>query len=230
MVEPIKQIIKLFLDKGYLITPELIEGIEVDINFLEKNLDINPSGELLVFNKNMMDKLLSKTTEIEKPLIEEKNIKNECIGSTNIVKSYNKKPQKVNVQDFITHYTNRYNTLKKILQNRNSLIAPLSINRIISKRERDSVSTIGLVYDKRNTKNNNIILTIEDNTGTISVLINNNKPELFEKCKNIVLDEVIGVKGSNGEKIIFADEIFFPDVTLGGTEMKKSVFFSHSFS
>ena len=45
MVEPIKQIIKLFLDKGYLITPELIEGIEVDINFLEKNLDINPSGE-----------------------------------------------------------------------------------------------------------------------------------------------------------------------------------------
>ena len=54
------------------------------------------------------------------------------------------------------------------------------------------------------------------------MLINSNKQELFEKCKDIVLDEAIGVKGSNGEKIIFADEVFFPDVVLGGKEMKKS--------
>ncbi len=37
MAESIKQVIKLFLDKGYLINPELIEGITIDKDFLEKN-------------------------------------------------------------------------------------------------------------------------------------------------------------------------------------------------
>jgi DNA polymerase II small subunit len=220
MVEHVKEIIKVFLDKGYLIDPELIDRIDLDIEFLSKNLDINGSGELLMFNKYMMDKLLDKgkNIELEKPLVEsEMNTR-----PFEIIKSFDKKPRKVSVQDFVTHYNNRYNSLRKILQNRNELIAPLSISRILSKRERDRVSTIGLVYEKRYTKNNNLILRLEDNTGSINVLVNNNKPELFEKCKNMVLDEAIGVKGSNGEKIIFADDIFFPDVALTGTEMKKS--------
>lgn len=219
MAESIKQVIKLFLDKGYLINPELIEGITIDKDFLEKNLKINESGELLMFNKSMMDTLLEKNSvELEKPLVEGE----QDLRPFKIIKSFDKKPRKVEVQDFVTHYNNRYNSLRKILQNRSELISPLSIGRILAKKERNNVSTIGIVYEKRYTKNNNLILNLEDNTGNINVLINNNKPEIFEKCKDIVLDEVIGVKGSNGEKIIFVDEVFFPDVMLNGAEIKKS--------
>jgi len=217
MVESIRETIKVFLDRGYLINPELIEGYDLDIDFLKKNLEINSSGELLIFDKEKLDSLLN-------PKISDIKLINslETIVPVKIVRSYDKPPQKVDVQDFVTHYFNRYNALRKILQSRNELVAPLSISRILTKREREPVSTIGLVYDKNYTKNNNIILTIEDNTGSINVLINNNKKELFDKCKDIVLDEVIGVKGSNGNKIIFADDIFFPDVNINGIDMKKS--------
>ena len=220
MAESVKGIIKIFLDRGYLIDPDLIGGIDLDSEFIDKNLESNDSGELLMFNKTMMNKLLEKniSIDLEKPLMENET----DLRPFKVIKSFDKKPRKVQVQDFVTHYVNRYNSLRTILQNRNALIAPLSISRILTKRERDNVSTIGLVYEKRYTKNNDLILKLEDNTGTINVLINSNKQELFEKGKNIVLDEAIGVKGSNGEKIIFADEIFFPDVTLSGTEMKKS--------
>ena len=144
MAESVKGIIKIFLDRGYLIDPGLIDGIDLDSEFIDKNLESNDSGELLMFNKTMMAKLLAKNTsvELEKPLMEKDN----GLRPFKIVKSFDKKPRKVQVQDFVTHYVNRYNTLRTILQNRNALIAPLSISRILTKRERDNVSTIGLVY------------------------------------------------------------------------------------
>ena len=213
MAESIKEIIKLFLDKGYLITPDLIEKSELDIKFFNKELEKNESGELLVFNKYMLNDLLKKkqklVEESDKTLIEKPvNIKN----NIKIIESYDKTLQKLSVQDFTMHYQKRYDFLRNILQTRTDLLGPLSINRILTKRDKESVSTIGMVFEKNYTKNNNLILTIEDNTGSISILINNNKKELFDKAKDIVLDEVIGIKGTNGDKIIFADDIFFPDI------------------
>ncbi|MBT3691212.1 DNA-directed DNA polymerase II small subunit [Candidatus Woesearchaeota archaeon] len=221
MVESIKPIIKLFLDKGYLITPDIIEKSEMEINFFENNLKNNESGELLIFNENMLKELLKKKDKLmvkEEKLVDEIEIEKKGIK---IIDSYDKIYGKLSVQNFTMHYQKRYDHLKRILQSRNELLALLSINRILSKKDRESVSTIGMVFEKNYTKNNNLILNIEDNTGNINVLINNNKKELFEKAKDIVLDETIGIKGANGDKIIFADEIFFPDISQN-EPIKKS--------
>ena len=211
MVESIKEIIKLFLDRGYLINPDFIEKSELDVKILEKYLEKNEAGELLVFNESMLNSLFERKKEIEerKLILEDKQDEN---NSVKIVKSYNKKQKKIEIQDFVLHYQKRYELLKKILQGRGDLVAPLSISRILSKRNREKVSTIGIVYEKNMTKNNNIILNVEDNTGSINVLINNSKEELFKRAKDIVLDEVIGLRGVNGDKIVFADDIFFPDI------------------
>jgi DNA polymerase II small subunit len=213
MVESIKEIIKLFLDKGYLINPDLIGRSELDINFVNKELKENKSGELLVFNEFMLNKLLKKKLNIlEKPdksLLKNQNNENQNVK---IINSYNKIPQKLSVQDFTMHYQKRYDIMRTILQSRTELLAPISINRILSKRDKEKISTIGMVFEKNYTKNKNLILTLEDNTGSIKILINNNKKEIFEKAKDIVLDEVIGIKGVNGDKIIFVDDLFFPDI------------------
>ncbi|MDP2750903.1 MAG: metallophosphoesterase, partial [Nanoarchaeota archaeon] len=70
------------------------------------------------------------------------------------------------------------------------------------------------------TKNNNIILTLEDSTAEIKVLVSKSKPDNYEMAKNIVFDEVIGIVGMNGDNIVFANKVILPDVPLN-KELKK---------
>ena len=90
-----------------------------------------------------------------------------------------------------------------------------------TKKDRENMALIGIVSRKEITKNENIILTVEDLTGSISVLVNKNKPELFEQARDIVLDEVLGITGVNGSKIVFANNLLWPDIPLN-KELKKS--------
>lgn len=124
--------------------------------------------------------------------------------------------KKREIQDFVSHFNVRFQQLERMLAARPDLVNLMSIQRLKSKRERDTVSIIGMVLDKRTTKNNNIIIELEDPTGTINVLVNQNKPELFEQAKEIVLDEIIGVVGQNGDNILFANTILWPDIPMAG--------------
>jgi hypothetical protein len=109
MSEPIKETIKLFLDKGYLINPDLIEKSELDLKFLDDNLKKNESGELLVFNEDMLRRLLKKSEDEseEIKLVEDSIIEN----GVKIIKSEEKYLEKIKVQDFVMHYQKRYESL-----------------------------------------------------------------------------------------------------------------------
>src|SRR3989344_3176649 len=119
---------------------------------------------------------------------------------------------------------NRFNLIRAILQERIELDNLLSISRINGKNSdkgnHNSFSIIAMVFDKRTTKNGNIILEIEDLTGRISALITKNKIEVFEKSKELLLDEVIALKCSYNGEILFVTDLFFPDIKL--LEKKKS--------
>ena len=77
-----------------------------------------------------------------------------------------------------------------------------------------------MVTSKSVTKNRNIIFEIEDFTGKIKVLINQNKPELYKKAEEIALDSVMGFVGSGDRDILFINNLVFPDVLL--LEKKQS--------
>jgi DNA polymerase II small subunit len=51
-------------------------------------------------------------------------------------------------------------------------------------------------------------------TGRISVLINKDKKEVYEKAKNSLLDDVIAIKGFGDKDILFASEIYYPDTLI----------------
>ncbi len=137
------------------------------------------------------------------------------------LKSYNKKSIKRTVQDFVSYYKIRYNFLRKVLMNRSELQNTVSITRLLNKNEREEVSLIGLVMDKNTTKNGNILIKLEDITGEISVLINKNKNDLYKVAKDIVLDEVVGIKGMVGNKIVFANDIYFPGIPVSNIAKKS---------
>jgi DNA polymerase II small subunit len=155
---------------------------------------------------------LSKEISIEnKPSFDFSNNVKIIETSPDISKSFE-------LKDFVCYFRNRFSEMRAVLQEHSELDKLVSIGKISGSNQ--NISLIGIVYDKRITKNKNIIFEIEDLTGRIKVLINQNKPELYKLAEEITLDSVLGFKGSGNKDILFTNEIIFPDCTL--PERKKS--------
>ncbi|MAF35014.1 hypothetical protein CMO91_04175, partial [Candidatus Woesearchaeota archaeon] len=125
--------------------------------------------------------------------------------------SHEEDSQKRSVQDFVHYFNARYKALSSLLLGRPELRSATTVSRILQKRQRETVALIGLVLEKSVTKNGNILLTLEDPTGTLKVLVHKNKPDTFQKARSIVLDEVVGAVGVTGENIMFANSVVWPD-------------------
>ncbi len=151
-------------------------------------------------------------------LLDLKKKSNEVIVLKNYIDEVNKKKT---VGSFVNYFRSRYYTMRGLLIKRPDLVNTISISKVLNKKDREIVVLIGLVVDKRVTKNGNILLKLEDNTGSVNIIVNKTKEELFKLAKDITLDEAIGVVGSNGEGIVFVNNLYLPDVPLN-KEIKKS--------
>lgn len=178
-------------------------------------------------NQRRLEKLkfkLGVSIEISKELVSERIRKDEPdvkLKDDFNVKIISMPPsfgRKIEVQDFIKYFRTRFSEMKNILQEHSELDNLISINKIYGNRQ--GISLIGIVSDKRITKNKNIMFEIEDLTGKIRVMVNQNKPELYEKAEEVALDSVIGFKGSGNREILFVNEIVFPDSAI--VERKNS--------
>ncbi len=149
-----------------------------------------------------------------------KECKLESSNKIEIIVSYENKPHKYEVKDFTQIFLSRFRFLEGILRNRHELQSVMSISRLLSKKEKEKVALIGLVSEISETKKNNLILSLEDTSGKINVLFSIGNKELLQQAKDIVLDEVVGITGVLGDKIIFAESIVFPDLPLA-SELKK---------
>lgn len=148
-----------------------------------------------------------------------------------IVISYQNQPSKYEVKDFTQLFVSRYKFLEGLLRNRLELQTAMCINKLLSKKEKEKIALMGLVEEIAETKNGNLMVTIEDLTGKIKVFISNAKSELYQKGKELVLDEMVGISGVNGDKIIFAEEIVWPDIPANnvlkkGEEEEYALFIS----
>ncbi len=126
--------------------------------------------------------------------------------------------KKIGVEDFVKYFRNRYMEMKQLLQERSELQNLSAIDKISGQRQ--TVSIIVMVSNKRVTKNKNILLEVEDLTGKSLALINQNKPELYKKAQDVVLDEIIGLKCSGSREMLFVNDIVYPDAIIH--EKKKS--------
>jgi DNA polymerase II small subunit len=127
-------------------------------------------------------------------------------------------PKKVEVQDFVNHFRARYEQIKGILMERD-LDSLISLRKIGGGRE--SYTIIVAIIQKRVTANKNIMLEVEDPTGKTKVLINRNKEELFNKAKDLLLDDIVALKVSGNSEILFANELYFPEAVLQQKKFAK---------
>jgi len=188
------------------------KGAELDTNWVdfEKARVLFEKGE----NKSLYFKFIDfqRAEEVDKA---------KQASSVNVLFSYKKESKKRDIQDFVAYFNARYKALEKLLRKRAELQNLTSIARLKNKKDKETISIIGIVKEKRNSSKGGIMLTLEDPTEYIKVYINNNKPDLFNPAKDIVLDEVIGVVGVSGNKILFANKILWPEIPLS-KELKKS--------
>ncbi len=246
LVSKQKEVVSFFLKNNLFISPDFIDKITSETNSERLYNLISSkiiSNDFLMLNNDIHQRLSNKNIkdinwfefERSKVLYEKGrnkilylkfidyfNItKNNEEPDVKILSSYNEESKKRDVKDFVSFFNSRYKSIENMLKNRQELQNLMSINRILNKKERDTISLIGLVNDKRITKNDNIILKLEDPTGSISILISKNKTDLIKAAKDIVLDEVIGITGVNGKNIVFANNVLWPDIPMQ-KELKKS--------
>ncbi|MBT7903448.1 DNA-directed DNA polymerase II small subunit [Candidatus Woesearchaeota archaeon] len=241
-----KEIVKLLLARGIMVNKDVMDKINNLDNYdqfltdFEKNLYQLHLSEIDLVNSHKLSKSASESdnksnsssntnnsssstnvtkSSSEKPAYDKTPLVSE--GMVKIISSYNNPPKKREVKDFVSYFSERYKTLRKILLNRKELMGATSINKLKLKQERDKVAIIGLITDKKETKNGNIIFELEDLTGRFKVLISKNKSEQLIAAKDCVLDECVGVEGNLGNNIIFANSLIFPDIPIY-KEVKKS--------
>ncbi|MCL2149053.1 MAG: DNA-directed DNA polymerase II small subunit [Methanomassiliicoccaceae archaeon] len=118
------------------------------------------------------------------------------------------------ISDFATYFKNRFYTLKRMIEKRRDFGASVPISRALTLGREAQI--VGMVYERKETKNGHTTLLLEDDSGTCTVLISKDSPcsgELF------VNDEVIGVAGKPSMKgdLFIADKVFRPDIPAGRT-------------
>lgn len=201
-------------------------------NIITKNLFYENRGKITQFfsdlpqaNQKGLESLkinLGLSIEISRERQELKEVKeqkeNLRRGEVKILSSVVSSNRKIEVQDFVKYFRNRFSEMKNILQNHSELSNLVSISKIFGNRH--GISILGIVSSKNITKNKNILFEVEDLTGKIKVIVNKDKKELYEKAEEISLDSVLGFKGSGNGEIFFVNDIFFPDANL--LEKKKS--------
>ena len=213
-----REIIDVLLKKGILISSELLKGIENDeqISTIMESLNSQQNNETLIIDTTIMG-TESRSNKQAAGVQEEHQKK----GEIRIVQSYKEEPKKREPQDFVDYFNNRYKSIERILKQRQELKGTISINKIPTKKDKESLAIIGMVNNKQTTKNGNLVLVIEDPTGQTKIIINKSKPALFNEAADIVLDETIGILGVNAGTVIFGNKIIWPDVPTN-KELKKT--------
>lgn len=220
---------------------------EILLRFLEHNINIHPTAldeiERLCSTNMELDKLLRKTKEKSpsvvtpefvkeidekderlKPVIKRRKSTAEEIDSQ--IKIHREKDitsksfTSGQIGNFVDFFNIRYEKLAKILKKRETL-ASSSLIEVVKNRPSEEGQIIGIVNDIRQTKNRHIFLVLEDPSGTIKALIPNKDEALKRKAKEVVKDEIVGLKGTYRKELFIIEEIFFPDLPHN-REIRKS--------
>lgn len=216
------EILNFIIDEDEFVSEEELNKLE---SIMKQDDESKIKKSLEIFFKDnypsLKDDFLIKFFQEEKASKEQETIIQSFEPRVVIKKSFEKSSSKRTYADFAKYFSVRFKTMEKMLRSRTELTGLTSISRVKGKTDKEEVSIIAMVLDKYLTKNNHYILTLEDYTGSIKVLVNKDNPELMELAEDIVLDEVVAVSGTANGDIIFSKSLLFPDVPLS-KELKKS--------
>ena len=121
---------------------------------------------------------------------------------------------KGDVENFIAHFRNRYERLSRLLRRSNTVP---TIDLADAKRHvNEKARVVVLVSDRKQTKKGNLLLEVEDMSGSFKIIVSNSKANerLMDLAKGVLLDDVIAVSGKVLEPYLIAEDIEWPDMPV----------------
>lgn len=116
------------------------------------------------------------------------------------------------IEDYLEYFRDRYEKLQKLLKQRMDARDASTIKNAFRNPPHTKLKIIGMITEKRESKGK-IILRIEDLETSTTVLVPQNaKPELTEKARLLLLDQIICIaciKGRNN--LLIAEDFIWPD-------------------
>ena len=117
------------------------------------------------------------------------------------------------VGDFVAYFRNRYTRISRILQASPSQFTTSQLGDI--KRDiNQKVRVIAMISEKADTKNGNILLNIEDPTGSFKAVVSRKYENTFKKARNIMRDDIISISGKVLDPFIIVEDIEWPDLPV----------------
>lgn len=198
--------------------------ISLEAEHLLNNADEKVIEELLLLEKpfiskqDVEDAIAKASVQKTKVLISRKTpIAKEHDANVKVVHQLdvtNKSRTTGSVDDFISYFRNRYKRISKILLSAPSKYETITLSEI-RKEINKKVRVVAAVYEKRNTKQGNILLEIEDLSGQFKAVISHKDEDVFKKAKNILKDDVIALTGKVLEPFVIVEEVEWPDIKIG---------------
>ncbi|MBD3210916.1 DNA-directed DNA polymerase II small subunit [Candidatus Micrarchaeota archaeon] len=202
----------------------------------EKGIRLTVDAEDFL-KSNHSDELLKKIVELEKPLVSREDIEpliekpgvevERTPGFRPVAREFDaeikvnhtfdvtgKSRTKGGVDNFVSHFRNRFERLGRLLK-RSGQTPSVSLADV-KRHLNEKVRIIVLVLSKRETKKGNLLLEVEDMTGTFKVVVSFSKynEKIMDKAKGIILDDVIAITGKVLEPYIIAEDIEWPELPV----------------
>ena len=127
----------------------------------------------------------------------------------------NKSYTRGEIGNLIDYFQNRYKKLSGILEKRPELRTWQKINEITENQT--DLNLIVMITDIRSTKNGHYLIEVEDDTGSMPILVSKDNDELIRAARNLMRDEVIGViaqkrAGQSENQLAICRNLIDPDV------------------
>jgi len=120
------------------------------------------------------------------------------------------------LEDFVEYFNDRFRRTASIIRARpgENVVQSIASTRGMVKNSR--VRIVGMVNSKHVTKNGNLLVDIEDESGTAKILVTQDPRNraVFADAQRLVPDEVVGFEGAVSEPFIFANSLLWPEVPI----------------
>lgn len=213
------EIVERCRSEGFFLHPEARKKLE-DVNepdrVIDEILDSIPSNESVVLPKHIEKHIggLEEDDSVDDESLGEPS-SNRSVDDFMVSKDITGKSEcEGELKDFLDYFNERYDILSEEIRKRNGMARARPMETLGNFS--GEVSVIGLVKDIRDTSNGHRLIRLEDKTGQIPALALKNDEDVFEESKNVLLDEVLGIRGriSNESDLLIIEKIIWPDLPV----------------
>lgn len=217
-----QELVGIANQKNLFLSPEALQLLEkAGLEDAKKALFELASENSFIINSSDVENKLARTKMTPAPEIEAiqatgfKPLAKEYNSNYREIKEYNVSPESKcdgTVQDFVKLFQDKLVFLESQLKNRQGF-NPRPISLLKESTQKREVDFVAMVGEKWVSKNGHLAFRMEDVDGECVALVLKDNAELMQQGNRVMLDEVVGIKGTKGMgDLIIIKEILQPDL------------------